>query len=74
MFIWDFNAIFAIALILGVGLVLTLWIIYTLNRDRQQKQETITEYFRHCLYCGYVYLDYFQSNPCRCPRCLSYHD
>ncbi len=74
MFIWDFSAIFAVTLILSLGLVLTLWVRYNLNRDRQGLKETIVEYFRQCNYCAYVYLDYLRRTPCRCPRCLSYHD
>ncbi len=74
MFIWDFSALFALVLILCVGLVLTWWIVYNLNRDKQGGEDRIIEYFRQCHYCGYVYLDYFQNSPCRCPRCMSYHD
>jgi len=74
MFIWDFSAIFAVILILGVGLVLTLWMVYNLSRGQEGADDGVTDYFRHCRYCGYVYLDYHQSNPFRCPRCQSYHD
>jgi hypothetical protein len=74
MFIWDFSAIFAVALILTVGLVLALWIRYNFYRDGQQVEGAILEYFRQCSYCGYVYLDYSKKSPCYCPRCLSYHD
>ncbi len=74
MFIWDFSAIFAVILIFGVGIVLTLWIIYTLNRQRQQSGEVIADFLRHCHYCSYIYLDYRKRVPCRCPRCKSYHD
>ena len=74
MFIWDFAAIFAVGLIFLVGLVLALWIRYNSTRAGEQKQESVSTYFRHCHFCGYVYLDYAQKSPCRCPRCLSYHD
>lgn len=74
MFIWDFDAFFSISLILCVGLVLTFWLRYNLNRDRQQEQEKVVHYLKHCHYCGYVYLDYLVRSSCRCPRCLSYHD
>ncbi len=75
MFIWDFSAIFAVVLILSLGLVLTMWMRYNSNRDHQQGvAEAVSEYFRQCHYCGYVYLDYARRDPCSCPRCLSYHD
>ena len=74
MFIWDFSAIFAVGLILAIGVVLTLWVRYNLARDKQAAPEPVAEYFRQCHFCGYVYLDYFKKDPCRCPRCLSYHD
>jgi hypothetical protein len=75
MFIWDFSALVAVILIIGVGLVLSLWIIYNLNRDKGAViEDSCIEFFRHCRYCGYVYLDYRRHEPCRCPRCASYHD
>ena len=74
MFIWGFDAIFAVALILSIGLVLILWMLYNLNRDREMQQEKVSQYLKHCHYCGYVYLDFLLRSSCRCPRCLSYHD
>lgn len=75
MFIWDFGALFAVSLILSIGLVLTLWIRYNFKREAQEVVgDSVGDYFRQCNYCSYVYLDYFKKNPCRCPRCLSYHD
>lgn len=76
MFIWGFDAIFAVTLILSIGLVLTFWILYNLNRDQEVAGQKVSEHLKHCQYCGYVYLDFFLSkkSACRCPRCLSYHD
>ena len=75
MFVWDFSALFAVILVIGVGLVLGLWIAYNLNRDKNEVESiSLESYFMHCHYCGYVYLDYYQKKPCQCPRCLSYHD
>lgn len=74
MFVWDFSAIFAVALIFGVGLVLTLWITYNSYRDQQTSEDLVAQYFQQCRYCGYVYLDYLRRDPCCCPRCSSYHD
>ena len=73
MFIWDFNAIFAVALILYLVIVLGVWMFYTLI-EKQYGSAKDAGYFRQCRYCGHVYLDYLMRNPCLCPRCLSYHD
>ena len=73
MFIWDFNAIFAVALILSLAIVLGVWMFYTF-RGQQDRRTQDAGYFRQCRYCGHVYLDYLMRNPCLCPRCLSYHD
>ena len=74
MFIWDFNAIFAVVVIVVLTLVFILRVIYTFNRDAYAARTAEWEQFRQCHYCGYVYMDYFKRSPCRCPRCLSYHD
>jgi len=74
MFIWDFGALFAVVLILLLGLVFSLWLFYTLNRGLDFKESQEWADFRQCHYCGYVYMDHFKRNPCRCPQCLSYHD
>ena len=73
MFIWDFDAIFAVAVIFGVGLVLTQWMIYNSCRGKDRGESKVSEYLKHCQYCGHVYLDYFLSTTRRCPRCSSYH-
>lgn len=74
MFIWDFNAIFAVVLIVLLSVVFTLRLVYTLNRRLDFKDSQQPADFRQCGYCGYVYMDYIKYEPCRCPRCLSYHD
>lgn len=74
MFIWDFSAVFAVILFLFLGLVFALRLFYTLDRRPDLKGSRDWPDFRQCRYCGYVYVDHFQRSPCRCPRCLSYHD
>jgi hypothetical protein len=74
MFIWDYSAIFAVILIILLGIVFGMGVFYTLNRRLQAATSVEAAYFRQCHYCGYVYMDYLKREPCRCPRCLSYHD
>ncbi len=74
MFIWDFNVIFAIFLIVFIGLVIGWGIFYTLGRDKVSRGVLMEPYFKQCLYCGHTYLDYLKHDPSRCPRCKSYHD
>ena len=74
MFIWDFTAVFAVILIVLLGVVFVLRLFYTLNRGLDFKESSPVEDFRQCGYCGYVYMDHLKRDPCRCPRCLSYHD
>jgi hypothetical protein len=71
MFIWDFNAIFVFVLFLLFGIVFAIRAFYTLKRQPESREDG---YFRQCLYCSYVYMDYLKLSPCRCPRCLSYFD
>ena len=73
MFIWDFNAVFALAVISCLTLVLGPWIAYTF-KERAHPADKDAAYFRQCRYCGHMYLDYLQRDPCLCPRCHSYHD
>ncbi len=74
MFIWDFTALFAVWGFLFLTIVLLMWVFYTLRRAKPLAVFKDVENFRHCVYCGYVYLDYFKADVCRCPRCFSYHD
>ena len=73
MIIWDFNVIMALGVTLSVGLVLVAWVVYTLNRGRQEAPSD-REFFRQCVFCSYLYFDYFKRTPCRCPRCGSYQN
>lgn len=73
MFIWDINALFAAALIIVLGIVFIKWMAYTFIKAKG-KQGVASSVFRQCHYCGYVYMDYLKRNPCKCTRCLSYHD
>ena len=74
MFIWDFDALFAVALIFLVGLVLTFWIRYNLSRLKYNADQQVAAYVKHCQYCAYVYLDYRLKASSKCPRCMSYHE
>ena len=74
MFIWDFNAIFAVTIILLFGVVFMAWMFYTCNRRLDFEETTQWRGFRQCHYCAHVYIDYLKRFPCCCPRCLSYHD
>ena len=73
MFIWDFNAFFAIAIILYLTVVLGFWVSYTFKEGHCRGIKDV-RYFRQCRYCGHVYLDHLLKNPCLCPCCSSYHD
>jgi len=70
MFIWDFNVIVAFGITLSLGLVIVAWMSYTLDKGR--KETGRLEFFRQCVFCGYLYFDYFKKTPCCCPRCGSY--
>lgn len=72
MFVWDFDALFAVCLIFLVGLVLVLWIRYNLIRDELNAQTSFSEYLKYCKYCAYVYFDYKKKMSKRCPRCQSF--
>ena len=74
MFIWDYSAIFAVLMILLMGVAIFGWIYYTLNRGAHAKGSIDSPFFRQCLYCAYVYMDFDKQSPCRCPRCLSFYD
>jgi hypothetical protein len=71
MFIWDFNVIVALGITLSLGLVIAAWMFYTLDRGRKEMPSRL-EFFRQCVFCGYLYFDYFKKMPCCCPRCGSY--
>ena len=73
MFIWDFNAFFAVAIILFLAVVLGFWMFYTFKEGHCRTAKDAA-YFRQCRYCGHTYLDLALKNPCLCPRCSSYHD
>lgn len=73
MIIWDFNVIVAFGMTLALGLVISVWVFYTLNRGPEEIPKNL-EFFRQCLFCGYLYFDYFKKMPCRCPRCGSYQE
>ena len=74
MFIWDFNALLAIALFFALAIVFGLWVFYTLNGHPGFLEAQQAEDIRQCGYCGYVYTDYLHRDTCRCPRCQSYHN
>ncbi|MBI4309587.1 MAG: hypothetical protein HY591_04575 [Candidatus Omnitrophica bacterium] len=74
MFIWDYSAIFAVVIIVTLGVVFMAWVFYTCNRKLIFEEQALWEEFRQCHYCAYVYIDHLKRAPCRCPRCLSYHD
>ena len=73
MIVWDFNVIVALAITLSLGVVITLWLFYTINSGPQGSW-TDREFFRQCGFCGYLYLDYLKKEPGNCPRCGSYQD
>ena len=73
MIIWDFNVIVAFGITLALGLVISAWVFYTLNRGPEEISNNL-EFFRQCVFCGYLYFDYFKKMPCRCPRCGSYQN
>ena len=73
MIIWDFNAIVAFGVALGLGLVMAAWGFYTFNRGREERLLD-REFFRQCVFCGFLYFDYFKKMPCCCPRCGSYQN
>ena len=74
MFIWEYNAIFAVVVFLSFGVVFVLWVAYTLIRAGVEGEPKESVYFRQCPFCVYVYMDYYVRTPGHCPRCLSYHD
>jgi len=73
MIIWDFNVIVALGVSLCLGVVILLWLFYTLSRSGTEAYSD-REFFRQCFFCGYLYFDYFKSSPGHCPRCGSYQD
>ena len=73
MIIWDFNVIIALAITISLGVVIVLWVFYTLSAGRTEVKSN-REYFRQCGFCGYLYLDYFKKTPGHCPRCGSYQN
>jgi hypothetical protein len=71
MIIWDFNVIVALGITFSLGVVIVLWLFYTLTRGRT---ETLSqrEFFQQCGFCGYLFFDYFKKVHGACPRCGSY--
>jgi hypothetical protein len=74
VFVWDYTAFFSALILFLVGIVFAAWVSYTLSGNLKRNRVQEAEYFRQCQYCSHVYLDYLKRSPCRCPRCLSYHD
>jgi hypothetical protein len=79
MIIWDFNVIVALGITLSLGVVIVLWVFYTLSRGSIDRTRTgyagtlsDREFFRQCGFCSYLYFDYFKKEPGSCPRCGSY--
>jgi|GEM_PF-1609525 len=73
MIIWDFNVIVALGITLSLGVVIILWVFYTLSEGRA-KSLSNREFFCQCGFCGYLYFDYFKKVPGHCPRCGSYQN
>ncbi len=73
MIIWDFNVIVALGITLSLGIVIVLWVFYTLSGCRADPLSN-REFFRQCSFCGYLYFDYFKKVLGACPRCGSYQD
>ncbi len=71
MLIWDFNVITAFVQTICLGVVIALWLFYTLNKGRQDKVSGRAS-FRQCGICGYLYFDYAAKPQGVCPRCGSY--
>jgi len=71
MIIWDFNVIVALTITLSLGVVIILWVVYTINVSRSEVLSD-REFFRQCGFCGYLYFDYFKKAQGSCPRCGSY--
>jgi len=71
MIIWDFNVIIALSITFGLGVVLMLWVVYTLSVGRRELLSD-REFFRQCDFCSYMYFDYFKKAHGICPRCGSY--
>jgi hypothetical protein len=71
MIIWDFSAIIALGLTVLLSLVITSWVIYTLNRKRKAEEKEAL-YLNQCPYCTYLFMDYLYSNRRKCPGCGSY--
>lgn len=74
MFIWDFTALFAVFVIVFLGIVLSMWMFYTLNVAKSPKIFNEGANFWNCKYCGHVFVEYVKRDILRCPRCLSYLD
>ena len=81
MIIWDFNVIVALGITLSLGIVIILWVFYTVNSGLMDRTHTGStgplsnrEFFRQCGFCGYLYFDYFKKAPGCCPRCGSYQN
>ncbi len=73
MIVWDFNVIVAIIMTLSLGVVIVLWLFYTLKGGDVEPLSS-REFFRQCVFCGYLYFDYFKRTPGHCPRCGSFQD
>jgi len=73
MIIWDFNVIIALGTTLSLGVVLVLWVFYTLSEGRAEASKD-QDFFRQCCFCGYLYFDYFKKAHGACPRCGSYQN
>ena len=71
MIIWDFNVIVALGITLGLGVVIALWVFYTLRGGRAEVLNDF-EFFRQCSFCSYLYFDYFKNEHGACPRCGSF--
>ena len=71
MIVWDINVIAALVITLCLGVVIALWVLYTLKSVRAEIGED-RQYFRQCGFCAYVYFDYTKKIHGHCPRCGSY--
>ena len=73
MFKVDFSSAIAVFLMFDFVVVISLWLFYTYNKDKEA-DVCDSKYFRQCPYCCVVFFDYQKKVLCSCPQCKSLID
>lgn len=71
MFVWDYSTLMAAGISLWVGLVLALWVYYTLIRQPFRRSYNNGAILKQCPFCLFLFQSWSKVKLSRCPCCQS---